>query len=466
MHSHIAVLSRYCDTRATRSWSTVTVPVSVYRLHVLNTSLCDTPIVNSNQPMRVIGVNMERHRNERTGEREIPEKTRRPTASSGTIPTCANFRPVQFLCSGVLVVHATCVQSLPVFPQPVRAASSPGVLFWGGGGGSTSLRPMNILPSILRCRIPLPSPPEHQPFNAVLRADEGEARWVWSSVRIKWPWGNGRSPRKPAEQRHRTARFPHVKIRERPRHGIEPGSPRWESNTQRRLSGCCARSPGRRLHKAGYSLLSTIFQYLCAVPRRPPASLRDAAPPRGRVETSITIYNSVFPPPFPFTLSRTQRRPALARRVASALPARQFYLSPGNITPLYRLFMSILASHQRVFSGISRFPPPLHSGAAPYPHRFDFIGSQDLDVKGRSNLFTHSNFVQLKIHPNFPIPTVKRLKAFPGVSHCDAVSPKKKQGMALKTYRRVALAERLACSPPTKANELSIPGRSLSDFRR
>ncbi|KAJ8871704.1 hypothetical protein PR048_028031 [Dryococelus australis] len=36
----------------------------------------------------VIEVSMERRRNERAGKRDIPEKTRRPMASSGTIPTC------------------------------------------------------------------------------------------------------------------------------------------------------------------------------------------------------------------------------------------------------------------------------------------------------------------------------------------------------------------------------------------
>ncbi|KAJ8869789.1 hypothetical protein PR048_028797 [Dryococelus australis] len=40
--------------------------------------------------MKVIEVNMERRRNEGGGKREIPEKTRRPTASSGTISTCEN----------------------------------------------------------------------------------------------------------------------------------------------------------------------------------------------------------------------------------------------------------------------------------------------------------------------------------------------------------------------------------------
>ncbi|KAJ8869916.1 hypothetical protein PR048_028925 [Dryococelus australis] len=38
------------------------------------------------------------------------------------------------------------------------------------------------------------------------------------------------------------------------------------------------------------------------------------------------------------------------------------------------------AAGRRVFSGTFRFPPPLHSGAAPYSPRFTLIGSQDLDV--------------------------------------------------------------------------------------
>ncbi|KAJ8891333.1 hypothetical protein PR048_010849 [Dryococelus australis] len=51
----------------------------------------------------------------------------------------------------------------------------------------------------------------------VLRSDEGEASGVWSS-----DGGNRRSPRKPTDQRHRPARFPHVKIRERPHRESNP----------------------------------------------------------------------------------------------------------------------------------------------------------------------------------------------------------------------------------------------------
>ncbi|KAJ8878417.1 hypothetical protein PR048_018995, partial [Dryococelus australis] len=40
------------------------------------------------------------------------------------------------------------------------------------------------------------------------------------------------------------------------------------------------------------------------------------------------------------------------------------------------------AVSRRVFSGISRIPLPLHSGATQFPPRFTLVGSRDLDVKG------------------------------------------------------------------------------------
>ncbi|KAJ8867780.1 hypothetical protein PR048_031583 [Dryococelus australis] len=57
--------------------------------------LCCNPNALLEYPTRVAEVNMERRRNGR-GKREIPDKTRRPTASSGTIPFCENpvTRPV------------------------------------------------------------------------------------------------------------------------------------------------------------------------------------------------------------------------------------------------------------------------------------------------------------------------------------------------------------------------------------
>ncbi|KAJ8876108.1 hypothetical protein PR048_024017 [Dryococelus australis] len=46
------------------------------------------------------------------------------------------------------------------------------------------------------------------------------------------------------------------------------------------------------------------------------------------------------------------------------------------------------AAGRRVFSGISRHPPPPHSGAAPYSPHFTLIGSQGTDVTSRPNLST------------------------------------------------------------------------------
>ncbi|KAJ8873683.1 hypothetical protein PR048_024515 [Dryococelus australis] len=69
-------------------------------------------------------------------------------------------------------------------------------------------------------------------------------------------------------------------------------------------------------------------------------------------------------------------------------------------------------------AGLSRgssVPPPFHSGAAPYSPRFALIGSQDLDVKSRTNLFT----------------------------------------------RFTHSGQRLDCSPPTTANRVPSPAASL-----
>ncbi|KAJ8865829.1 hypothetical protein PR048_033351 [Dryococelus australis] len=58
-----------------------------FNVHVFDVYL----VLKSTRPMRVIESNMEQRRNERVGgKREIPERTRRPAASPGSIPTCEN----------------------------------------------------------------------------------------------------------------------------------------------------------------------------------------------------------------------------------------------------------------------------------------------------------------------------------------------------------------------------------------
>ncbi|KAJ8897928.1 hypothetical protein PR048_003285 [Dryococelus australis] len=68
--------------------------------------------------------------------------------------------------------------------------------------------------------------------------------------------------------------------------------------------------------------------------------------------------------------------------------------SPPPPSPGQRLsFLPIDTRYGRLtlpLPAISLVSPPFHSGAAPYSPRFTLIGSQDLDVKNRPNLFTHS----------------------------------------------------------------------------
>ncbi|KAJ8866047.1 hypothetical protein PR048_033571 [Dryococelus australis] len=53
----------------------------------------------------------------------------------------------------------------------------------------------------------------------------------------------------------------------------------------------------------------------------------------------------------------------------------------------------------RVFLGDLPFPPPFHSGAAPYSSKLPLIGSEDVNVKSRPNLF-------------IPLPVLLKMKAF------------------------------------------------------
>ncbi|KAJ8869915.1 hypothetical protein PR048_028924 [Dryococelus australis] len=83
------------------------------------------------------------------------------------------------------------------------------------------------------------------------------------------------------------------------------------------------------------------------------------------------------------------------------------------------------AAGRRIFSAISGLLRPLHSGAVPYSPNFTLIGSQDPDVKSRTNLSTP--YKQENSQPNF------LWKYYP----------------------------RLDCSPPTKVNRVQSPAVSL-----
>ncbi|KAJ8885989.1 hypothetical protein PR048_012195 [Dryococelus australis] len=64
---------------------------------------------------------------------------------------------------------------------------------------------------------------------------------------------------------------------------------------------------------------------------------------------------------------------------------------PGRFTPDFRMCDSCRTmTSVGGFSQGSRVSPPFHSGVAPYSSHFTLIGYQDLAVKSRRNLFTHS----------------------------------------------------------------------------
>ncbi|KAJ8873665.1 hypothetical protein PR048_024495 [Dryococelus australis] len=90
------------------------------------------------------------------------------------------------------------------------------------------------------------------------------------------------------------------------------------------------------------------------------------------------------------------RRSALALRTVSRLT---FHLWRSGFNP--RLVHSGFSCGNRAgrcrssagFVGDLPFPPPFHSGAAPYSPQLTPIGSEDLGVKSCSNLFTHSHLI-------------------------------------------------------------------------
>ncbi|KAJ8867554.1 hypothetical protein PR048_031356 [Dryococelus australis] len=92
----------------------------------------------------------------------------------------------------------------------------------------------------------------------------------------------------------------------------------------------------------------------------------------------------------------------MARRKLLAVHDKTTRLPPGRnqLAPGFSHVVIVTddAAGWRIFSGTSRFPSPIHSGAAPHSPRFTLIGFQDLDFKNRPQFFTHSHLVRLCLH--------------------------------------------------------------------
>ncbi|KAJ8889477.1 hypothetical protein PR048_008976 [Dryococelus australis] len=142
-------------------------------------------------------------------------------------------------------------------------------------------------------------------------------------------------------------------------------------------------------------------------PVRPTSVCEDTSCPAVNIQTKL-LSNVLFPNHIPTSRPCAGRITDCLRKLKTAEAVRLVseITSHAVTWPAVGAAVTALASHQAswvripagslpefshvgivpndaagwVFSGISHFPPPLHSGAAPYSSRFILIGSQDPDV--------------------------------------------------------------------------------------
>ncbi|KAJ8873704.1 hypothetical protein PR048_024536 [Dryococelus australis] len=118
--------------------------------------------------------------------------------------------------------------------SPLYIPAKPLVHLRAGQGTAQNLcrlRPSDSSESAVGCcaqdRAKRQSPPQ---IWAALNVDVLRAEWGEASVRLQGAGVTGRSLRKPADQRHRPARFPRAKIWAETPLGFEPSSPWWEAS--------------------------------------------------------------------------------------------------------------------------------------------------------------------------------------------------------------------------------------------
>ncbi|KAJ8872244.1 hypothetical protein PR048_025846 [Dryococelus australis] len=240
------------------------------------------------------------------GKREIPEKTRRPAESSGTMFTCKN--------PGVTRLEIEPLFALVRSEQP-----------WE--------RVLNLIGHRLLWHVPYTD--RHSPS----KVGAAVARWL------------GRSP-------------PTTAIRARYPAGSLPGFHMWESCWTMLLVG-------------------GVFSGCSRFPR--PCI---PAPLHPRVSLHVMPGNDV-------SNYGPQLGATLAERLACSPPTKVMRVQSPAGSPLdFRMRESCRTMQSA--GGFSRgFPPPFHSGAAPYS---PLIGSQDPDVKSRPNLSTRSSCDRTETH--------------------------------------------------------------------
>ncbi|KAJ8886137.1 hypothetical protein PR048_012346 [Dryococelus australis] len=116
---------------------------------------------------------------------------------------------------------------------------------------------------------------------------------------------------------------------------------------------------------------------------------------RCSILTSITLIDSqdlgVKRHPNLFTNSPAKFALLFGAIKLNTHPAANGKTTPPRVCTVFSIvgIVADVAAGRRVFSVISRFQCPRHSGAASYSPHVTLIGSEDLDVNSHPNLFTH-----------------------------------------------------------------------------
>ncbi|KAJ8873690.1 hypothetical protein PR048_024522 [Dryococelus australis] len=132
------------------------------------------------------------------------------------------------------------------------------------------------------------------------------------------------------------------------------------------------------------------------------------------------------------------------------------------------------ATGRRVFSGISRFLPPFHSGAAPLSPSFTLIGSQDLDdnlimpiVDDRYQaLIGERRSDTLLVSDAILLARAAGVGEISGCPTSVFSSSLRQNGPPVFHEKRAAVAERLHCSPLTKANQVRYTAGATPGFSK
>ncbi|KAJ8867656.1 hypothetical protein PR048_031459 [Dryococelus australis] len=221
------------------------------------------------------------------GKREIPEKTRQPTASSGTIPTCGNpiatplgiesgtsselevglvsyivkmqelrfdltvnqtrhlaykstkqsgsqhpFNMTKRIADGIFPIDRCAITDQAIALSLVT--ERPQAHEQTTNDGKSTYKPIYQLPQTNQGRVTPKRYPKAKMISPISQAGPSSALDATSynptpdAIRqIEWGGRNGRSPRKPADQRHRPATIPPCENSGMTRPEIEPGLPWW-----------------------------------------------------------------------------------------------------------------------------------------------------------------------------------------------------------------------------------------------